>query len=61
MMTDQKMMQLEARIAHYRFLQRELTDSLAACLLNSAIVDLQSERENSSDRMLTERSSSCLS
>jgi hypothetical protein len=41
-MTDQERMRLDARIAHYRFLQREVTDSLAACLLDSVIVELES-------------------
>jgi hypothetical protein len=55
MMTEQEMMQLDARIAHYRFLLREVTDSLAACLLNSVIIDLEGERNTSSDEMLAER------
>jgi hypothetical protein len=44
MMTNQEMMRLDARIAHYRFLAREVTDSLAACLLNLVIVELESKR-----------------
>lgn len=51
-MANQEMTQLDARIAHYRFLRREVTDSLAACLLNSVIVDLESERKNWHDGML---------
>ncbi len=33
-MTNLDMVRLDARIAHHRFLLREVTDSLAACLLN---------------------------
>ena len=57
MMTKQEMMQLDARIAHYRFMLREVTDSLAACWLNSVIIDLESERKTLSDEMLAERRS----
>jgi hypothetical protein len=60
MMTDQEMMRLDARIAHYRFLRREVTDSLAECLLNSVIAELESERKTPSDTILTERLSPVL-
>lgn len=56
-MTNQEMMQLDARIAHYQFLLREVTDSLAACLLNSVIIDLEGERKVLSEEMLAERMS----
>ena len=43
-MGNQELMQLDARIAHYRFLQREVIDSPASCLLDSVIAELESER-----------------
>ena len=48
MMTNLELMRLDARIAHYRFLQREVTDLLAACLLNNVILELECERQTSS-------------
>jgi hypothetical protein len=55
-MTNLDLMRLDARIAHYRFLQREVTDSLAACLLSCAILDLECERQTSSATILIEQS-----
>lgn len=55
-MTNLDLMRLDARIAHYRFLQREVTDSLAACLLNCAILELECERQTSSATILIEHS-----
>jgi hypothetical protein len=55
-MTNLDLMQLDARIAHYRFLQREVTDSLAACLLNCAILELECERQTSSATILIKQS-----
>ena len=55
MMTNLEMMRLDARIAHCRFLQREVTDSLAACLLNCVILELECERKTPSDTILIER------
>jgi hypothetical protein len=55
MMTNLELMRLDARIAHYRLLQREVTDSLAVCLLNSVILELECERKTPSDTILTER------
>ena len=56
MMTNLDLMRLDARIAHYRFLQREVTDSLAACLLDSVILDLECERQTSGATILIEQS-----
>ncbi len=55
-MTNLDLIRLDARIAHYRFLQREVTDSLAACLLNCAILELECERQTSSAAILIEQS-----
>ena len=55
-MTNLDLMRLDARIAHYRFLQREVTDSLAACLLDSDILDLECERQTSGATILIEQS-----
>ena len=55
-MTNLDLMRLDARIAHYRFLQREVTDSLAVCLLNCAILELECERQTSSATILIEHS-----
>jgi hypothetical protein len=55
-MTNLDLMRLDARIAHYRFLQREVTDSLAACLLDSVILDLECERQMSIPTILIEQS-----
>jgi hypothetical protein len=55
-MTNLDLMRLDARIAHYRFLQREVTDSLAACLLDSVILDLECERQMSIPTILIEHS-----
>ena len=55
-MTNLDLMRLDARIAHYRFLQREVTDSLAACLLDSVILDLECERQTSGATILIEQS-----
>jgi hypothetical protein len=54
-MTNLEMMRLDARIAHYRFLLREVTDSLAACLLNIVILELECERKAPSAAILVER------
>jgi hypothetical protein len=55
-MTNLDLMRLDARIVHYRFLQREVTDSLAACLLDSVILDLECERQTSGATILIEQS-----
>jgi hypothetical protein len=55
-MTNLDLMRLDARIAHYRFLQREVTDSLAACLLDRVILDLECERQILIPTILIEQS-----
>jgi hypothetical protein len=55
-MTNLDLMRLDARIVHYRCLQREVTDSLAACLLDSVILDLECERQTSGATILIEQS-----
>jgi hypothetical protein len=55
-MTNLDLMRLDARIAHYRFLQREVTDTLAACLLDTVILELECERQISSATLLIEQS-----
>jgi hypothetical protein len=43
MMTERKFREQEAQIARYRFLEREVTDPLAASLLNIIILELEAE------------------
>lgn len=50
-MTERKFKEQEAEIARYRFLEREVTDPLAASLLHIIIIELgaslQTDRETS--------------
>ena len=43
MMTERQFRELEVRIARYRLLEREVTDPLAACLLRSIAVELETD------------------
>jgi hypothetical protein len=51
-MTDQQFREQEVRIARYRFLEREVTDPLAACLLHGIVEELEADldRHRTADR-----------
>lgn len=51
-MTDQQFREQEVRIARYRFLEREVTDPLAACLLHGIVEELEADlrRDRAADR-----------
>jgi hypothetical protein len=42
-MTERQLRGLEIQIARYRFLQREVTDPLAAGLLHSIVLELEAD------------------
>lgn len=42
-MTEHQFRELEIRIARYRFLEREVTDPLAAFLLHGIVVELEAD------------------
>ena len=42
-MTERQFRELEVQIARYRFLEREVTDPLAECLLHGIVVELEAE------------------
>ena len=42
-MTERQDRELEIRIARYRFLEREVTDPLAACLLRGIVTELEAD------------------
>ena len=43
MTTECQFRELEVQIARYRFLEREVTDPLAACLLHSIVLELEAD------------------
>jgi hypothetical protein len=43
-MTESQFRELEIQIARYRFLESEVTDPLAGCLLHSIVVELEAAR-----------------
>jgi hypothetical protein len=45
-MTAEQMREQEVRIARYRYLEREVTDPLAACLLHGIVEELEAELHN---------------
>lgn len=47
MMTQRRFRELEVQIARYRFLQREVTDPLAACLLHGIVMELEADLKTS--------------
>jgi hypothetical protein len=48
-MTKHQFKEQEARIAHYQFLRREVTDPLAACLLRVIIEELEADLRRDRD------------
>ena len=47
MMTQRLFKELEVQIARYRFLEREVTDPLAACLLHGIVLELEADLRKS--------------
>jgi hypothetical protein len=42
-MTERQFRELEIQLARYRFLEREVTDPLAACLLRGIVTELEAD------------------
>ncbi len=42
-MTERQFRELEIQIARYRYLEREVTDPLAACLLHGIVAELEAD------------------
>ena len=53
MMTERQFREQQIQIARYRFLEREVTDPLAACLLQAVIAELEAELQK--DGEISER------
>jgi hypothetical protein len=49
-MTERQLRELEIRIARYRFLEREVTDALAACLVRSIVTELEADLKTERSR-----------
>lgn len=59
-MTEHQLIEQEFRIARYRYLEREVTDPLAACLLHGIIEELEAELlRDPLDRVCSEESAGC--
>ncbi|WP_061026028.1 hypothetical protein [Bradyrhizobium sp. CCH5-F6] len=59
-MTEQQLREQEFQIARYRYLEREVTDPLAACLLHGIIEELEAELlRDRRDRVCSEESAGC--
>ena len=48
-MTDRQLREQEVQIAQYKFLSREVTDPLAACLLRVVIEELEADLRRDRD------------
>ena len=48
-MTENQFRDLEIAITRYRYLEREVTDPLAACLLHGIVVELEADLKKGAD------------
>jgi hypothetical protein len=55
-MTERQIKELEIQIARYRFLEQEVTDPLAACLVHLIILELEANSGSLAGRGTPQRS-----